>query len=184
MTKRFCLILLVFSLLIKCTKDEPTYRLPGFQNPVITGYTAVDDAGNHLYIVGTPNTFIKHGTPETIIGNNDTDLISDYNSAYKFLVFPKPCANNINIIIFSPNKSSLKKIWIVKARYYTEKETSNNLGFQSFNSGGTPLIQTEFRGEEKDIDVSNLSDGYYRIYLSVDDMIFYDNLVVDKNFNL
>jgi hypothetical protein len=180
MIKKLTLIFFTIALL-GCSKKEPTYRLPSFEKPIITGYTALDEVGNYLYTVGKPNIKTTYGEQESTISNNGTDISVDYSSAYEFIVFPKPCINHLNIIAFSPQKSSTKKVWIVNAHYYTEETISNNLGFQSFNSGGTPLIQIEFTGNDEYLDVSSLPNGYYRIYLSVDDIILYDNLVVDKN---
>ena len=161
----FCLIVLT---VISCTKENYELRLSDFNTPLIKGYYLRDDFGNFNGIVGIPNT--KQGS------DNDYE-----NSQYYFSFFPNPAENFCNIDLKAPTYGEIIKLWITPANMYNY-ESTNSIFFNNANNitiGGSPVYQTEFHSNSFiGLDLSNIPNGYYRIYLKVNDYLLYDNLVI------
>jgi len=49
------------------------------------------------------------------------------------------------------------------------------------HAGGAPLLQQEFNNIATIFDVSDLQEGYYRLYVLVDSILLYDNICVNRN---
>lgn len=166
------LLFMVTTLLTwSCSKEEPEIRLSQFETPVVTGFELRDEFGNLNKVIGNPN--IK-------LGNES----NDHTSEYYFITFPNPSINSCRVNIKTPNPHSIKRVWIVEAKYFGNSSSSTtHLGASSLiDVGGSPLIQSEgpYNGLIS-IDLSSLKEGYYRIYLEVDHLILYDNLIIENN---
>jgi len=154
-----------------CTKEEADIRFPQFEIPQFKGYYARDEAGNYMGRVAMPNVNL---------GDQDTWE----NSRYHIILFPNPAHNRTTVYIKSPNQYDEKKLWLTQAiptlpfePTIVESDTWNN-----FVAGGVPLLQGKFTQREAYLDISALPDGYYRLYVEVDGLIFYDNLLIDRSF--
>jgi hypothetical protein len=162
------LIILVFA--YSCTKDIADIRMPDFAVPIVNGYYARDQNGNLIMPVGDPNVRLFSGS----------DAVS---SAYSFGCYPNPSANYCFIYINAPAGQTLKKLWITQAIVGDRFDSgSENIYSPNLAVGGAPIFQAEFTSDHLTVDVSKLSDGYYRIYLKVDDFLLYDNLLVYKSY--
>ena len=149
-----------------CTKEDVDFRLTNFNTPVIEGYYERNEVGIITRTVGEPNV---------LLGDNSTRE----NSDYYFTVFPNPCRNFYTMIIKAPEIPQNSQMWIVQAQvgnqiYNSSIETGMNLMY----AGGAPLQQFEITSKNFLYSVQALTAGYYRIYLKINDQIFYDNLVV------
>lgn len=155
---------------MSCSKEDSDMRLAEFDIPVLTGFELRDEQGSLMRVIGTPN--IKLGSES-----------NDYNSKYFFSSYPNPCRDICAIFIKTPNSIEKKQIWIVQALYNDiTTNTTANLGNTSLlGVGGTPIVQSEITSNNAVFDLRSLNEGYYRIYLKVDDLILYDNLIVTNN---
>ncbi len=154
---------------LSCSKEESEIRLSEFDTPIITGFEFRNIQGQKIGYSGTPN--IK-------LGNESNDS----NSEYFFSPYPNPCIDLCSVYIKVPNSGTTKYIWIVQAEYHDNiSNIITDLGSNTISLGGTPLIESEFTNNNIIFDLSCLTEGYYRIYLKVDDIILYDNLVITNN---
>lgn len=154
-----------------CSKEEAELRLPGFEVPVVTGYYLRDEVAISRGYVGVPN--VKPGTH------------SDYSqSTYFITFFPNPARNSGTIHLKSPNDYDVKKFWITQAIYSSPISIPGASvdGMNNIIAGGAPLIQGETTDKNIYLDLTDLPSGYYRLYVSVNDHLFYDNIVIDKNY--
>ncbi|TVQ06952.1 MAG: hypothetical protein EA361_18965 [Bacteroidetes bacterium] len=163
------LVLVVFSL--GCSKEEAELRLPEFEVPVVTGYHMRDEAAQPMGAIGLPN--VKLGHPS-----------GDWNCDYFISFFPNPAINFGSIHMKSPNANHIKKVWITRAVFrppYATPVIATD-GMNNFIAGGFPLIQAETTDDRLFLNLTELPSGYYRLYVSVNGHLFYDNIVIDKNF--
>jgi hypothetical protein len=169
-----CLVVFITFIFIGCTKEEADFRLPQFEVPVIHGYFARDAAGSHMGIYG-------YDRPNVNLGDH-----SDFRQArYFFMFFPNPTHNSVGIYAKSPDESEVKKLWITRAvlRPPFDVGTVWADDKNNFIAGGAPLLQREFTGENIYLDLTDLPNGYYRIYVKINNLLLYDNLVIDRTFN-
>jgi len=171
MKKTYLLVLCIGSIIVlSCTKKNEELRLSDFNIPTIKGYYLRDFYGDNLGLVGTPN--VKLG-----------DAVDQQHSKYYFSFYPNPCTEDICAIYTkSPVSKEIKKIWISQAIWnaqgsydFTDINNTNNLVV-----GGSPIFQAEITSANLKVDLSSFPNGYYRIYLKVNDYLLYDNLVIYK----
>lgn len=149
-------------IIVSCNKDDYELRLSDFNFPVVTGFYLRSDFGDLVGIIGTPNV------------NN-----GDFNSEYALRFSPNPASEYCYIHTKSPASMTLKKIWITHAQFNVQiPNYSFDIGATNLKAGGMPLIQAEFIEDSYPIDLSLLDEGYYRIYLKIDDLLLYDNLII------
>ena len=151
-------------MIIGCTKEDSELRLSDFGVPTIRGYNMRDLFGDYAGTVGTPN--IKPGD----------------GADYYFVFYPNPVEDFCSIYIKTPASNELKKLWITPANF-DNNITNSSINLNNANNiviGGSPVFQTEFTNNKLTLNLSQVSDGYYRIYLEVDNYLLYDNLVIYK----
>lgn len=166
MNKIIFTVILIATITISCSKKSAGYRLSNFETPIITGYEERDSNGSLLWQWGVPNI-------KTSIS------LSPGETQYTFTTYPNPCKNTCNIHVNSSISNSNKKLWIVKASMESNSFISPiALGMNSFEVGGSPVFQLEFTNEHLAIDVNNLNEGFYRIYVKVENQILYDNIII------
>jgi hypothetical protein len=169
MTKIKFLFFITLLVTMSCSKEETGIRLSGFETPIITGFQIRSIEGQLIDVYGIPNIKLS-------------DRSYRNNTEYSFCPFPNPCTNLCVVHTNVPNPDAIKYIWVVQAVY--EDNGSNNvtnIGSNTMAVGGAPLIENEFTSDVTALDISSLSEGYYRIYLKVDNTILYDNLVITNN---
>lgn len=166
---KFLFISAIISLTLGCSKEEADIRLSEFEKPVITGYELRDEQGTTKGTYGIPNIKLGNGS-------------NSYNSEYFFRPYPNPCQYECKVYIKAPSANGIKYIWIVQAQYQNNNSnTPTNLGSNAIYVEGSPLVEKEFSSNNIAFDLSSLSEGYYRMYLKIDDLILYDNLVITNN---
>lgn len=153
-----------------CTKKDTEFRLSEFATPTITGVNLRGFEGSLYGTMGVPN--VK-------LGNESNDS----NSDYYFTFYPNPSAERIFIYIETPDNEELKKLWIVQANW-DNQIPQDWIGLNNANNmtvGGSPLFQAEFTANSFGINLSQFTEGFYRIYLKVNEHLLYDNLVIYKS---
>ncbi len=172
MNRNSLLILLVIvAFAISCSKEEADLRMPEFEVPVVTGFHMRDEAAQPMGSIGIPN--VKLGHPS---GN--------WDSEYFITFFPNPAINRGTVYMKSPDEYDVKKVWLTRAVFkppFSIPDIDTD-GMNNFIAGGTPLIQAETTDDHLFLNLTDLSSGYYRLYVSVNGHLFYDNIVIDKNF--
>ena len=165
MISRITLFIVLLLLISACKKDESVIRITSFDAPIVTGYYMRDINGWPMATIGVPN--VK-------LGNTSNSLGSEYFME----AYPNPCINFCSIAINTPVGGETKKIWMTRANVIGELANSSQfLNINTINIGGSPLYQLEFTGNHLSLDLSKFDDGYYRIYLKINEITLYDNLV-------
>jgi len=175
MKKNYLASLLCVLLFISgCSKEESDLRVAEFEIPIIHGYHVRTGEGLMAGSYG-------YGVPNVRLGDSQ-----DYfQSNYFFLCYPNPpIANMFNVFTKSPFNNELKKLWITHAILRPPFDAGIVLhdDWNNFVAGGAPVLEVEFTQKEIRLDVTHLNNGYYRVYLKIDNHVFYDNLVVNKQF--
>jgi len=172
---RACLGILIFALVAVsgCTKEEADFRIADFATPFIHGYFARDEAGNPMGVYG-------YAQPNVNLG----DKSSFYESNYYVTIFPNPTHNYLSVYTKSPEPNQMKKLWITPAILRPPFENGAVLtdSWNNFVAGGYPLLQLKFMENNAYLDLTDLPNGYYRLYLKVNDQLLFDNLVIDREF--
>src|SRR6056297_423187 len=159
--KYYRIVLISLAVIVcSCSDEEAEMRLSNMKTPVITGYEWRDYNAQLIKTIGTPN--IK-------LGNES----NHYTSAYYFKSYPNPCSEWLNISVDIPNPDKTIKSWIVQAQYMDQAITNPNQVGNSviMHAGGAPLLQQEFNNIATIFDVSDLQEGYYRLYVLVDSIL-------------
>ena len=171
MKNTYLLVLLIGSIIIfSCTKENEELRLSDFNVPSINGYYLRDFYGDNIGLVGIPNVKLGDGTDHQ-------------NSKYYFSFYPNPCTEDMCAIYTkSPAGTEIKKLWITQANWNTlgSNELIDINNTNNMIVGGSPIFQTEFTSDNLRVNLSSFPNGYYRIYLKVNDYLLYDNLVIYK----
>jgi hypothetical protein len=151
----------VMAALVSCTQETEELRTGELHIPTCTGFNYKDNFNQLRGIIGVPNN----------------KLVSNINS-FTLSVYPIPAQNNVKVII---NNNSSKKIWLTQAQVSGELNYNlNYLNAPLLVVGGSPLIS--FNNVTEDqlvIDISFLPQGYYRLYVKVDDQILWENLILN-----
>ena len=149
-----------------CTREDSVVRAPGLEIPEITGYFLRDHNGVDMGTIGTPN--VKLGSGPNLV-----------ESDYFFMVYPNPAYHQVALYSKSPSGNSVRRIWIVEAvADHSAAELTESFNSINLVVGGTPLAQTVTTTENASLNIESLEPGYYRIYLEIDDLQLFDNLVV------
>jgi len=82
----------------------------------------------------------------------------------------------------TPHEQEIKSLWITSALWENQEQDN----FDEFNMtnnikiGGSPIFQGKFEDNLIVLDVSKFPNGFYRVYVYMNDNLFYDNLVINK----
>jgi hypothetical protein len=171
MKKYYTLFLMIISF-ISCNKKDSEMRLSSLQTPVITGYQMRDIVGCIMSNIGDPN--IK---------------LIDGSNKYSFVSYPNPVSGNFMISMKTPADSMLKQIWITPAVYKGDGNTISASDPNIFVAGGFPILEYETYSDDLYISMTKpntgdslgfngipFPDGFYRIYVKVNNTLLWDNL--------
>lgn len=175
------IIWLFIALSFSCTKDEADLRLPNHETPKINGYYVRNRFSEFVRTIGDP--IIKNGIDSN---NNIIEYITaNYNKSIRyFMIYPNPCRFYLNLYTRNFDSNSVKKVWITRAQYGVEIPNSYiSIGMINKKIGGAPIYQKKFYSDDMTIETKSFSNEYYRIYLEIDSIILYDNLVIYKPKN-
>ena len=171
MNKIRIVVLVLFLSMQSCTKQHADFRMAQFETPIITGFKFLDNAGHSLGTYGIPNVKTSNNLArEREIG---------------FYAYPNPSIGTFRLNIITQNYSSPYYIWLVQAKYednisYTPPYIANALYLKA---GAAPVLQLETREINPELDVRNIEQGYYRVYVKIQDEIYYDNIVITQLAN-
>lgn len=149
--------------------DEDILRSSNLGGEVITGFQYTDALGTLLNTVGNPN-------------NKTSETTSQYS--YRSFVYPIPARYSISVSVFGIQNSQVVNAWIVTAkvdnRLYQQKMIGNA---SAIVVQGTPLLQQQVTGQDLlSFDISSLPEGAYRLYVKIDDVLLWDNILVTENY--
>lgn len=155
------LIILISLLAISCSNDDKTPQTDKTSINLVTGVDfrqTTDDMGLKL---GNPNTFVKN----------------------KFLIFPNPARNNNNLYISA--QENITAIWLVPAtpeKIYQSVDFStilnSSLYSEQFIISSSKLSLNELSTSNPKLDIKTLTTGYYKIFVKIGGVIYWDNLYV------
>ena len=175
------LSLSAFFLLNACTKEEAEKRRAANFVPVISGLEVRDELGNSLWRIGQPNAKLSVNTDG-----------EEYRIACLGNTLP-PSSSFFGVYISSSVPDIIASIWVVKARFdphclgnYISLETINNFNSTAMIAGGAPLMSTEKElpgsGAAIAMETKGLEEGFYRVYLQINDQLLWDDLVISHEF--
>lgn len=153
----FAIIFLII-LLTSCNKEEISFPA-GFNAPVIHGYMARDDFGNSVKLIGSDD----RKTFDPGLKSMEINIVS----------YPNPCSEYFTLHVGGAAIS--KKIWIIPGNgsdVLTSLINSNCIVVQ-----GQPIYGIETTSEDLRIDLNNFLYNYYRVYVKVNDVLLWDNIV-------
>lgn len=150
---------------LACNKSD-TAVVPEslLEAPVITGYKLIDINGQAAGAVGRPN-----GKAEA----------SKDSETYRLRIFPIPALNFVGVSLQFPKEGLEKKVWIKQGRLEDKALDQYKLGMYN-PEAGTTIFQRTTTEDFLNIDASSFSPGYYRLYVSSDDLELYENIVIQK----
>ena len=150
------LFLVFFVLAIACNSDENNQPAKTAQN-LVTGINMRQNFDDTMYTLGNPNVL----------------------TGGKFVIYPNP-ANDVVIVMAEENISD---VWIVPAnadKIYQDEDFTSILNSGLYTAQSiVSNAQYSLNGQSAmntDLDISNLEEGYYRIFVKIDGEIYWDNL--------
>jgi hypothetical protein len=160
MRKTIFIFIFLAILSASCEKEETSMPV-NLYAPVIHGYFQTNGYGDKIRMVGSYDMKISvpslNSSPKSICINS----------------FPNPC--NKFIIVYIGGAGILKKIWIVPANYSNGSASLLNANFLSVQ--GQPVFSYETTEDGLEIDMSRYKYKYYRVYVKIDDILLWDNIV-------
>lgn len=149
-------------LCISCNKEEEGISIYCFDVPEMGGYIARDYNGSTIGIYGNP--IIKTGN----------------SSGNQLFLYPIPVGGFHNSFsIMTQSENSEKRLWITRAKLNNRISPSSvNGGMININVTGNYLYDTVFTSRYLHLNKNILPEGYYRVYLEINNEVFYDNLVI------
>ncbi|MDX9773806.1 MAG: hypothetical protein RBT02_10380 [Bacteroidales bacterium] len=145
-----------------CEKEETDFPVY-FYAPTIHGYYVTDDFGNMVELIGVDDMKYHDQRLDTVPFSNYILLNT----------FPNPCISYVNIYIGGQN--IIKKIWIVPAR--ASEGLPYCMNANCLIVRGQPIYAVETDAAYFTIDLSSYEYNYYRIYVKIDDILLWNNIV-------
>jgi hypothetical protein len=172
MTRLFCLLLGISFLLPSCKKADSDYRASGSSVAVIRGFEVRNDMGQNMGDIGNPDihTFDSSG--------------SDFIAHFHIIAYPNPAIDRMGIYFTQTLVGIKTRLWIVPATFTgSGSEEVSFLGQVIIAPAEKPLMDTVvfMNWWYKYIQIRNLPEGYYRIYMKTDGILLWDNIVFSKS---
>ena len=172
MKNLFISLILSGSLILSCSKNDSEYQASGSPTVEIKGFEVRDDNGYSLADIG--NADIKNHTSET-------------SAPYQLFMisFPNP-ARDVTEMIFSTRQVNVvARIWIVPATFQDPgKGMTTFSGMTMIAPAERPLLDTTIfmTSNQHAIQIRNLPEGFYRVYLKSQGILLWDNIVFSNTF--
>jgi hypothetical protein len=179
------LLLLIVFCLLRCKKDNVSDVHPSFNIPILKGFECRNEAADKYSIIGIPDIKLDDAKPGDPSGYT-----------YSFISYPNPNLNSYNPVqvfhsmiffsVFSKVRVNSFRFWMEKGSYGEMPDQSLQLvGAESFV--GSPHI-AEFTSSnlvegysQFATDISKLEPGYYRVFVKINDVLLWDNLIINLN---
>ena len=153
-TSIFTFISLIL-LLSSCSKDKDE---PKSYDNIITGFIFRNDVGYAIGQIGNPNIKITNG--ETI----------------QVVSYPNPSRAIINIYISNIETDTPIKIAITKGLFKEDADV-DIINYTSLSEITSDIIFEDIIDNKNfSIDLSSFDDGYYRIFVEINNDVYYDNI--------
>ena len=179
MYRRFVIFTCTFLIcFIGCKKDDSTFSANTLIK-IVTGFECRSETGDTYAIIGKPD-----------IKTSDVDKANYSNVKYFFVSAPNPNYSygyyHEGIYFYASSRVPVNysKFWIEKV-YYNEvpDQSKNTLGANTFVAN--PIIN-ELDSLNFDAgycrfgaNASQLEPGYYRAYMQINDVLLWDNLIIN-----
>lgn len=155
------LYLLILSVgLVGCKKDN------GSKLPVIKGIYKKDINAQPIGMEGAPN--VKTSTDESASGISDID------------VYPNPASAALNLFIKSSPGLGQARIWMVRGRYKGGKFGPDDILGIGLYIPIDMTVDLSGGGNNVSLDLKDVRNGYYRLYVEYNSVKLWDNIKVDK----
>lgn len=179
MNKSFIISIIAIILLFEgCSKDDEGINSPVLSPPILTGFELLDEFGVQFGQIGYPNTRV---TNEDVTHSGHLPLHPNISC------YPNPVSDRLAVRIYIENEGRQKVfITIVEGIFSSDNEEPilSNMVISEFSSGSLKESEYEmYSGIHTTVlSLGDLPDGYYRIYVKVGDELFWDNLIIAKEF--
>ncbi|MCF8302042.1 MAG: hypothetical protein K9I94_02105 [Bacteroidales bacterium] len=156
-----------------CEKSESTHRLSDLSIPECTGFHFRDHQGAIVATLGKPNVKL-------------TAERESFENPYRIESYPNPAYSVLAVYSTSKISNQPRKMWLVEA---TTKEDVHYQGYtfsgsQNLIAGGAPIMEWETTKDgSTHIIIDNLPNGVYRLYVQFDDVLLWDNIIIDKGYD-
>jgi hypothetical protein len=173
MTRLFYLLLGISFLLLSCKKADSDYRTSGSPIVMIRGFEVRNEMGQKLADIGNPDIHISD--------SSGSDFIAHFN----IIAYPNPTEDRMAIYFTQTLVGIKTRLWIVPATFTgSGSEDVSFFGQVIIAPAEKPLMDTVvfMNWWYKYIQIRNLPEGYYRIYMKTDGILLWDNIVFSKNF--
>jgi hypothetical protein len=166
------LLLGISFLLLSCKKADSDYRASGSSTVLIRGFETRNDMGQKLADIGNPDIHT--------IDSSGSDFIAHFN----IISYPNPAKERMGIYFTQTLVGIKTRLWIVPATFTgSGSEAVSFLGQVIIAPAQKPLLDTVVFMDwwYKYIQIRNLPEGYYRIYMKTDGILLWDNIVFSKS---
>lgn len=158
------IILLCFLMLFSCQNDDDSNGINGSKTDIklVTGMHARSSEFGPSIVLGNPN------------------IMDD-----GILVYPNPA---IGSVVIRSNTNLITDIWLVKAnpqKKYQNVNFSEILSTDLYNASeilsNSELIFSNLTTSNLSINLENISFGYYKVFVKIDNAIFWSNIYVGND---
>ncbi|WP_338376577.1 hypothetical protein [uncultured Flavobacterium sp.] len=160
--KKLLLIILSIFTLNSCNKNDDNDEIDATTIDLITGINFRQTFDDTPLSLGNPN--------------NHTNNI--------FVIYPNPSIDFLSIA----SNENITKVWIMPGNPNKIHQQTDFSTIYSPNTYTESQIQTKSLLELNDlnstnvlIDLNSLNTGYYRVFLKINDAIYWDNIYLEKN---
>lgn len=155
-----CYLLLLSFGLLGCKKDN------GSKLPVIKGIEKRDLNAQPVGVEGAPN--VKTSTDESALAIS------------KIAAYPNPASGHLSLAIKAGADPGQARIWMVRGRYKGGKFGPDDILGIGLYIPIDMTVDLSGPGTNVLIDLKDVRNGYYRLYVENNSVKLWDNIKVDK----
>lgn len=150
----------ILLLLLSCSKEDSDEMEGGlFRQPVITGYQLRSTDGSPVGEVGRPNVQLE---------KNGIFLVT----------FPNPAVHGLALRLMKRSSNQRVKIFLLPAVTDIADSPHYTFSNSTFVQTASPLVEIETTKDYIHLDVRNLANGFYRLYINIDGTLLWDNILL------
>lgn len=172
--KLFLFVTFILTISYSCDNTEETKEIEDLivVLPEITGFKLVNEEGVHMGNYG--------GAVNNYLGNKDSEL----GEIKCYMPHPNPAGGFLGIYGVGHDTSSIKKVWLLQADFkgvLPDFLNQQELEGQPY-TGEEKLIEIEITQNIFLINIQDIPNGYYRLYIESDNVLYYDNIIVNHSY--
>lgn len=160
--KKLLLIILSIFTLNSCNKNDDNDEIDATTIDLVTGVNFRQTSDDTLLSLGNPNNYTNN----------------------IFVIYPNPPVDFLSIA----SNENITKVWIMPGNPNKIHQQTDFSTIYSPSTYTESQIQTKSLLELNDlnstnvlIDLNSLNTGYYRVFLKINDAIYWDNIYLEKN---